>query len=401
MNLLTEAKKAVVIKNTHLYEAMITLYLGDWFNPKDKKSIIYRVFNTNDKERYAYFCEKYALQIRENKAGFHDIDLTCNYIVSGSGSLSVDLTISKLPEDIIKQITRDQGSYYFDNKKRGNPVFTIKIEIFTNNCNVSNPLYYIISTAKIAPNSYPDYKLLINGAVTNGVFNGGPANVKSKKEISQTGETMTLTTVFDIKQAIARQYNRGYVSLDPDGDSRYFEFPYDGGYLYIENLLEELNRLFPFQQHIVYPSTIISFKRQSNMTYIGNLNTAISALNDNKTTVYRSESVRQKLRRDQERFLYQGRCYLYHEENNVIRDIITLSGISQISVTVALTPSVAIGERVILISKINDYNKMYNSIYFIQSFSHHFNARMHDNSSGTTNLILCRFPTTVGLGYSQ
>ena len=58
MNLLTEAKKAVVIKNTHLYEAMITLYLGDWFNPKDKKSIIYRVFNTNDKERYAYFCEK-------------------------------------------------------------------------------------------------------------------------------------------------------------------------------------------------------------------------------------------------------------------------------------------------------------------------------------------------------
>ena len=61
----------------------------------------------------------------------------------------------------------------------------------------------------------------------------------------------------------------------------------------------------------------------------------------------------------------------------------------QINVDVAHTPSIKIGDKVILYSRKNDYNKMYNKIYYVQSVVSNFVAKAHEASTGRTNLQLC------------
>ena len=178
------------------------------------------------------------------------------------------------------------------------------------------------------------------------------------------------------------------MSLDPEGDSKYFEYP-ENGVLYVEDLLTTLNTLFPEQQHEVSSTTIISMKRQQQMTRIGDLNTSTSLLNDQHTTEYRSAPTKRYLLKKLQTEFLQKRGFLYHEDKNVIYNVITLQGVMQINVDVAHTPSIKIGDKVILYSRKNDYNKMYNKIYYVQSVVSNFVAKAHEASTGRTNLQLC------------
>ena len=389
MNLTQEIQKAIVIKNTHIYSAVITMYQGNFFSKTQPANVIYRVLSTNSDTARQKLIKQYGTQIVRHKANFHDFSLSTSYIISGAGTLSCNLTIDALPSPIVRAITRDQATYYFDNIKNQKPAFTIKIEIETNNCGFIKPMYYLISSAKIISSSYPRCSLQINGVPTLDTLNmDGYVNVQSAIITQDNGATLSATTVFDIKKAIAEKYNRGYVSLDPEGDSKYFEYP-ENGVLYVEDLLTTLNTLFPEQQHEVSSTTIISMKRQQQMTRIGDLNTSTSLLNDQHTTEYRSAPTKRYLLKKLQTEFLQKRGFLYHEDNNVIYNIITLQGVMQINVDVAHTPSIKIGDKVILYSRKNDYNKMYNKIYYVQSVVSNFVAKAHDPSTGRTNLQLC------------
>lgn len=360
-------KNTINIYNGHSFAYTVKIYRGVVKNPT--KRLIYSFTDAT-----------------------HDISVSGTYIISGSSVLNCKLTVYHFPVNLAKQIMRDEGFYYFRAAEDFyENVTSVEFVAVANGDNLKRSFFFNVARAR--PIGDPK-----DGAF---VMVGSPAldtliDRQTIAEIYPESQFSSGIMKYELKRAIAAKYNRQYLSFDPKGDAALFVYQHKKEY--VENLIEFLARDFPDQTHKVDNFIITCYPKVGNLTFLGQHDDLYKNTVDYCAVPTGDMGVIESYLKGQ---ISSRPTWVYHDNNNAIYDFVTLEGVQQVAVTVPYTPSIQMGDKVIICSNVNNNNKLFNlpEGYYVQSVE--FNAKFakHEISNASTRLVLSK--TEIGASKVQ